>query len=289
MAYFSQALHRILYIIHSEIKVRYNDPSFFTDHQLMSLLKIPAVVLAASCLLLGSSNPNPHPNASERFDTAWDVRFLPQIIPLSLGKVSRVHFSRGLCSACAESNFHQFPACFWAFSEVAVILAHNYPDYPISTTILSNLVIAGDPANVRVTPAFTLGLLLALSFASLRMYCYRTMGRFFTFSLTLRKHHKLITRGPYQYVRHPSYTAGCLGVPAVWVLFATRGSWAWECGILGHWTKTYLALAFSQAALLIFVVHDRIPREDAMLRIEFKEEWEEWARRVPYVLIPGLI
>lgn len=41
-------------------------------------------------------------------------------------------------------------------------------------------------------------------------------------------------------------------------------------------------------ASMVAIPLARIPMEDAMLRKQFGQEWEEWARRVPYALIPGV-
>lgn len=32
----------------------------------------------------------------------------------------------------------------------------------------------------------------------------------------------------------------------------------------------------------------RMPKEDAALREEFKEQWDAWAERTPYRLFPGI-
>jgi protein-S-isoprenylcysteine O-methyltransferase Ste14 len=42
---------------------------------------------------------------------------------------------------------------------------------------------------------------------SLRVLCFRTLGRFFTFDLAVQTGQKVIQSGPYAYVRHPSYSA----------------------------------------------------------------------------------
>lgn len=44
----------------------------------------------------------------------------------------------------------------------------------------------------------------------LRMWCYNTLGKYFTFVIGVKKDHKLITDGPYHYLVHPSYTSQIL-------------------------------------------------------------------------------
>jgi protein-S-isoprenylcysteine O-methyltransferase Ste14 len=41
----------------------------------------------------------------------------------------------------------------------------------------------------------------------LRWWSIATLGRFFTVNVAIRAEHRLIDSGPYQYVRHPAYTA----------------------------------------------------------------------------------
>lgn len=42
---------------------------------------------------------------------------------------------------------------------------------------------------------------------ALRVLCFKTLGRFFTFDLAVQTGQKVIQSGPYAYVRHPSYSA----------------------------------------------------------------------------------
>lgn len=55
-----------------------------------------------------------------------------------------------------------------------------------------------------------------------RWWAIVTLGRFFTVDVTIEKDHELVERGPFQYVRHPSYT----GVLLAFVWFAlTLRNW----------------------------------------------------------------
>ncbi|KAG2126910.1 hypothetical protein DEU56DRAFT_959007, partial [Suillus clintonianus] len=57
----------------------------------------------------------------------------------------------------------------------------------------------------------------------IRLWCFRTLGRFFTFELGVRKGHKLVTTGPYAVVRHQSYAGAALLSIGLFIL---HGSWS---------------------------------------------------------------
>lgn len=143
---------------------------------------------------------------------------------------------------------------------------------------------------IRITPAFAAGWLLVMAGALVRLACYRTMGKHFTFEITIRKDHRLVTSGPYAVVRHPSYTAMAMVALGTVVAFLGSGSWLNECGALG----TTLGKAFAAAwvADLLYVpavmVFMRVKTEDGLLRREFGKEWDEWAKKTPYALVPGI-
>jgi protein-S-isoprenylcysteine O-methyltransferase len=56
----------------------------------------------------------------------------------------------------------------------------------------------------------------------LRWWAIITLGRFFTVDVTIEKDHELVERGPFRFVRHPSYT----GVLVAFIGFAlTLQNW----------------------------------------------------------------
>jgi protein-S-isoprenylcysteine O-methyltransferase len=57
---------------------------------------------------------------------------------------------------------------------------------------------------------FVLGMLLIVLGSLLRRYCWRTLGQYFTGDVQARAGQPVIRTGPYQLVRHPSYTGGML-------------------------------------------------------------------------------
>ena len=54
------------------------------------------------------------------------------------------------------------------------------------------------------------------------------MGRMFTFEMSIRRDHKLVTSGPYGVVRHPGYTGILLVVSGMLLLHASEVSFLLE-------------------------------------------------------------
>src|SRR2546421_8850741 len=66
------------------------------------------------------------------------------------------------------------------------------------------------------------GVVLFIAGLFLRWWAIITLGRFFTVDVTIEKDHELVERGPFRWVRHPSYT----GVLLAFVGFAlTLRNW----------------------------------------------------------------
>jgi protein-S-isoprenylcysteine O-methyltransferase Ste14 len=97
----------------------------------------------------------------------------------------------------------------------------------------------------------------------------RTLGKQWALPARLVEGHKLITSGPYAYVRNPIYT-GMLGM-----LIATGLA-------MEHWIATIAAIVIFAIGLLI-----RVRSEEKLLQAAFGQEFEDYARRVPAVL-PGI-
>jgi protein-S-isoprenylcysteine O-methyltransferase Ste14 len=97
----------------------------------------------------------------------------------------------------------------------------------------------------------------------------RTLGRQWALAARLVEGHKLITEGPYGFVRNPIYT-GMLGM-----LVATGLA-------MEHWVALDVAVVLFAVGLVI-----RVRSEEKLLRAAFGKEFEEYARRVPAVL-PGI-
>jgi len=74
------------------------------------------------------------------------------------------------------------------------IFATNYLNTPISKTSIIN----------------NIGLMLIIVGIVIRLMAIRTLGKFFTVNLNLSDDHRLIKKGLYKFIRHPSYTGSLL-------------------------------------------------------------------------------
>jgi protein-S-isoprenylcysteine O-methyltransferase Ste14 len=112
---------------------------------------------------------------------------------------------------------------------------------------------------------------VAMAFGSvfIVMAAVQALGKEWSVTARLVEGHKLATRGPYRFVRHPIYT-GMFGM-----LLATGLA-------ISHW----IALA---VAIVIFFVGTviRVRIEERLLRAQFGSEFEDYARRVP-AMLPGI-
>jgi protein-S-isoprenylcysteine O-methyltransferase Ste14 len=127
-----------------------------------------------------------------------------------------------------------------------------------------NLLVLPESDALRYT-----GLALFITGVALRTWAFVYLGRFFSIFLTIQKDHRLVTDNIYSLVRHPSYTG---------LLVRSLG-----------WTLVFRSL-FGLAAwlgLLIFLTR-RIRHEERVLASEFGEEWEEYGRRTPWRIVPGI-
>lgn len=117
--------------------------------------------------------------------------------------------------------------------------------------------------------------------------CFRTLGPLFTFEITIRPKHELVTSGPYAWVRHPSYAGIYITLTGASLLFLTpnatwvntSGSRTWLGMLLVAFWCVKCIFAFRGTCL-------RVSAEDQVLKETFGEEWEVYRERVPWRLVP---
>ena len=117
-------------------------------------------------------------------------------------------------------------------------------------------------------PVFWPGVALTWIGSVLRLCAVVTLGRHFRIAVRILEGHKLVTRGPYRVLRHPSYTGGILTVIGVGLM-------------LGNWIS--LAAAFAG----IFIGYSvRIVVEEAALQAHFGDAFTAHKKRTWAVLPP---
>ncbi|KAI0086890.1 hypothetical protein BDY19DRAFT_865891, partial [Irpex rosettiformis] len=140
-----------------------------------------------------------------------------------------------------------------------------------------------------ISPEAIVGWALAVGGTLLRVWCYKTLAKAFTFELSVKDGHKLVRSGPYAFVRHPSYTGYyALMIGAAMCTYG-RGSWWAQVGFhVGAWR--FLAAAhLVWESVLLASFWGRCTLEDKVLHEHFKEEWESWEKEVPYRMVPGVV
>ncbi|KAH9933158.1 uncharacterized protein BXZ73DRAFT_46563 [Epithele typhae] len=237
------------------------------------LFKIPLLLMTAYANFITFTPPNPRTEPEERTKYSSVKYIVRQVRP---------PWVRALEKTITQS---------FILFEVATILATYFP-LPVAERILPTLAWrpAASALGVRLTPLFLLGAALCAVGGALRLLCYRALGRHFTFELSLRRNHQLVTDGPYAVVRHPSYTALIMVTVGTLLCLVGGGSWLAESGIM-HTLVGQLLVAMwaAEVAWIPVVMIMRVDTEDEILRKEFKDEWTAWAQRTPYKLVPGVL
>jgi protein-S-isoprenylcysteine O-methyltransferase Ste14 len=185
---------------------------------------------------------------------------------------------------------HQIIACTMLACEILVVAATAYPaaaDLRILQTLCHRSPAPDTNALMTPNAVFTAGV-AALALGSLgRVWCYRTLGHLYTYELTVRPKHVLVTGGPYAYLRHPGYTACTLVMFAFPAVHLAPGSWAQECKLTSYTSWWWAAAAFTGAVVWTAVgLWMRGPVEDAKMREHFGAKWVEYRRRVCWGYVP---
>jgi len=128
-----------------------------------------------------------------------------------------------------------------------------------------------------LTLVSVLGYILSIVGSLGRIWCYKTLGVFFTFQITIRNSHKLIKTGPYAYVRHPSYKF--ISILVIGMLLVHRR--------LANFfpNTTWVQTMFSPGGMLtiimiiILLLKRRVTREEEELSKAFGKEWTEYASK----------
>jgi protein-S-isoprenylcysteine O-methyltransferase Ste14 len=138
--------------------------------------------------------------------------------------------------------------------------------------MLGAFALAGDvPAAIPGArwPIFVLGVLLMAAGIALRQWAVAVLGRFFTIDVRVHPGQTVVDRGPYRWVRHPSYTG-------MIIIFVGIGL------ALGNWAALATLLVVPTAGLVV-----RIRLEERALLEGLGEPYRRFAASRPH-LFPGI-
>lgn len=116
----------------------------------------------------------------------------------------------------------------------------------------------------------------ALGGSLLRLWAMQTLGHFFTFEVTIRKRHSLITTGPYRWLMHPSYTGLIYSIPGL--LFFLGG----PSLLFRRWSYWLVVSPILFSALL-----GRILDEEEVLEKHFRSQFSRY-KATRWRLVPFL-
>lgn len=118
----------------------------------------------------------------------------------------------------------------------------------IAVGALAAGVVRGMAPSAKIRPtasAVDIGLALFAAGISLRLWSFRALGRYFTFTVQTSTDQPVITGGPYRVIRHPSYAGLLLVLMAVGLFI---GNW---------WSLACLAVATAGGLVYRIRVEER--------------------------------
>jgi protein-S-isoprenylcysteine O-methyltransferase Ste14 len=129
--------------------------------------------------------------------------------------------------------------------------------------------VAPDATIEPVSVAAAVGLVILWCGIGLRLWSFRTLGRYFTFVVQTSRDQPVITSGPYRVIRHPSYAGVLLAVVGIGI-------------IIGNWWSL-VVLTAAVAGGIVF----RIRVEERALLDGLDDDYREYAathkRLIPFV------
>lgn len=168
------------------------------------------------------------------------------------------------------------------------IAATQYPSLFRTWEPLTYVCHSNNPqAIASLSWQFLIGSTIVISMAAVRVWCYQALGSLFTFQVTIRPDHRLIITGPYNYVRHPGYTALIGVLIGVNIVSMDRQGWVTQCDMLGTSLRWWIYAFFLNCAFTIPNIFGRGKMEDEWLKDKFKDEWLAYSKKVPHRYVPA--
>ncbi|MFT3784493.1 MAG: isoprenylcysteine carboxylmethyltransferase family protein [Nibricoccus sp.] len=139
----------------------------------------------------------------------------------------------------------------------------------IGVVVISPWTDSGATASMLSQPLRYAGLTLFAGGTLLMNWAVVWLGRHFSVQVTLQENHRLVTKGPYKWIRHPRYTGITCCFLGIALVFAS---------VIGFvlWVLLF--------ATLLWRIHD----EETLMAAAFPAEWPEYSRKTAK-LIPYLV
>jgi protein-S-isoprenylcysteine O-methyltransferase Ste14 len=107
------------------------------------------------------------------------------------------------------------------------------------------------------------GIGMALFSLTVLYTAHKTLGTYFTTSITVKEGQKLMTTGPYRYIRHPMYTAYFILFVAAFLI-----SMNWVIGVSG-------------IGIIFILMTFRRKKEEKILIDTFKDKYMHYMKTTP--------
>jgi protein-S-isoprenylcysteine O-methyltransferase Ste14 len=116
---------------------------------------------------------------------------------------------------------------------------------------------------------FTLGILLMVLGVVFRWYAIQILGKYFTFQISTQREQIVVQKGPYRFIRHPSYTGTLITMFGLGLAFTNWSSLVCLliAGLIGYSYRAHV-----EEAVLISELGD-----------PYKEYMQRTKRFIPFV------
>ncbi|KAG1787099.1 uncharacterized protein HD556DRAFT_1504022 [Suillus plorans] len=240
----------------------------------MSLLKIPFLVASAIGMHISLTSPSSLPPSSQ--EKVWPTYC--RDMTLTSTTSSRDHLTLSFIASNVGCHISTVLAMHIGPSQI--------PEGLYNTSAV-RLLYALHPT--PITPALLAGSLFVTVGGVLRRYCMSTLGKFWSFWLSIKEEHRIVTNGPYSIVRHPSYTGVLLQNVGLVMMHGSERSWMRQSGILQlPYMKVSAVVILCTLTIGTLTIIKRCSVEDKMLQRAMGEDWANWAKKVKYRLLPGV-